>query len=95
MPVDNGERYWGHYPLQEGHAQPSSLDCNGELGAAQRAPSKVGTSLSLVANEACEAIRAEAVEGDIVLAQQAGPTIQAQAGVTEVTCSGRNKSFTQ
>lgn len=65
-----------------------------EVGAEQQACStegKVHTFLSLVANEACEAFGAEAVEEDIVLVQQAGPTIQALAGVTEVTCSDRNK----
>lgn len=46
------------------------------------------TSLSLIANDAPEAFGAKAGEGDAVLAQYAGPSIQALAGVTEVTCSG-------
>lgn len=52
-----------------------------QLGTGCRA----GTFLSLIANEACEAIRAEAVEGGFAMVQQTGPAIQAQAGVTEVT----------
>lgn len=48
---------------------------------------EAGTFLSLVAHKACEALGAEAVDV-IVLAQQARPTIQALAGVTEVTCKG-------
>lgn len=46
------------------------------------------TFLSLIAEEAGEALGAEAVEGVIVLAQQAGPSIQTLAGVTQVTCKG-------
>lgn len=46
------------------------------------------TFLSLIANDAREALGAEAGEGDAILAQYAGPSIQALAGVTEVTCSG-------
>lgn len=45
-----------------------------------------GTFFRLIADQAREAFRAEAVEGGVVLAQYAGPTIQALAGVTEVTC---------
>lgn len=57
----------------------------------RRAPRKGHTFLSLVANKACEAFGAEAVEEEVVLVQQAGPTIQALAGITEVTCSNGNK----
>lgn len=53
------------------------------------------TSLSLIAYEAREAFRAEAVEGGFsVLVQQAGPTMQALAGVTEVTCNNSSESGT-
>lgn len=46
---------------------------------------EASTFLSFIAHKACEALGAEAVDV-IVLAQQASPTVQAQAGVTEVTC---------
>lgn len=56
---------------------------------------RAGTSLSLIAYEAREAFRAEAVEGGFsVLVQQAGPTMQALAGVTEVTCNNSSESGT-
>lgn len=47
---------------------------------------EASTFLSFVAHKACEALGAEAVDV-IVLAQQARPTVQAQAGVTDVTCN--------
>lgn len=53
----------------------------------QEAGPRTHTFLSLIADQACEALGAEAVEGSVVLAQQAGPTIQALARVTEVTCN--------
>ena len=68
-----------------------------QLGAGGEWPGKAqaGTFLSLVAYEARETFRAEAVEGVLgILVQQTGPTIQALAGITEVTCNDSSDSET-
>lgn len=93
MPADNGQ-VLGTLPTS---GQTSSTQQPGlywELGVKRQVQSRVGTFLSLIADEAYEAIRAEAVEGGVVLAHQAGPTVQALAGVTEITCSGSSESGT-
>lgn len=75
-----------HCPQRDKLGQQPGLQLG--AGREQQARPRTGTVLRLVAQEAREAFRAEAVEGGFsVLVQQAGPTMQALAGVTEVTCN--------
>jgi hypothetical protein len=50
------------------------------------------TFLSLIADRACETLGTEAVKVTVLIAQ-AGPTIQAYVGVTEVTCNSNPDSI--
>lgn len=85
MPADGGRGAGDRCPLG---LQPGA-------GCRVGGTAQAGTFLGLIADDACEAFGAEAVEGGVVPAQQAGPTIQALARVTEVTCNGSPDSFSE
>lgn len=63
-------------------------------GGGRQVQPRAGTLLCLVANGPRKTFRAEAIEGELVLAGQAGPAVQALHGVTEVTCGGSSSSGT-
>lgn len=85
-PADNGRGAGDHCPQWDKLGQQPGLQLG--AGGEQQAWPRTGTIFCLLDRRPGEAFGAEAVEGvGFLLLNKAGPTMQALAGVTEVTCN--------